>query len=236
MTEKSPDFIAQNVQRIQDEIFRTAAQSKRSPDTIRLMAVTKTNSAERVNQAIAAGITLLGENRAQELMEKFEQYCLPDGAEIHFIGHLQTNKVRQIIDKVNLIESLDRMSLAAEIDRCAAERDLVMSVLIELNIGREESKSGVLPEQLAEFITKAAAFRHLHIRGLMSIPPREGDAATKEGYFDAIHRHFIDIMAKKIDNVSMDILSMGMSEDYLLAIKHGSNIIRLGRAIFGERL
>ena len=234
MMEKSSE-IRRNVEAVQEQIGRAAAEAGRDPSEIRLMAVTKTQSAARVNEAIAAGVTLLGENRAQELLEKYDGYDRA-GCGIHFIGHLQSNKVRSIVDKVSMIESVDRLSLAQEISRCAQSHGLVMPVLIEVNIGREQSKSGVLPEALPELLEKISLLPGLSVRGLMAIPPNIEDTVQKEGYFEQMYRHFIDMKAKKLDNVSMTILSMGMSHDYPLAIRHGSNVVRIGRALFGERM
>lgn len=234
MTERLSD-ISENARRLKNEIAQAAAKYSRKQSDIRLMAVTKTNSAERVNRAIAEGITLLGENRAQELLEKYDSYNKQD-CDIHFIGHLQTNKVKSIIDKVGMIESVDRLSLMKEINRCAALKSLIMPILIEVNIGCEENKSGVLPQLLPDLLSHAADFSNITVRGLMTIPPNVDNETQKERYFEQIYRHFIDIKAKKIDNVSMDILSMGMSHDFSLAIKHGSNIVRIGRGLFGERL
>ncbi len=234
MMEKSSE-IRRNVEAVQEQIGRAAAEAGRDPSEIRLMAVTKTQSAARVNEAIAAGVTLLGENRAQELLEKYDGYDRA-GCGIHFIGHLQSNKVRSIVDKVSMIESVDRLSLAQEISRCAQLHGLVMPVLIEVNIGREQSKSGVLPEALPELLGKVSWLPGLSVRGLMAIPPNIEDTVQKEGYFEQMYRHFIDMKAKKLDNVSMTILSMGMSHDYPLAIRHGSNVVRIGRALFGERM
>ncbi|MBC8576200.1 YggS family pyridoxal phosphate-dependent enzyme [Yanshouia hominis] len=234
MMEKSSE-IRRNVEAVQEQIGRAAAEAGRDPSEIRLMAVTKTQSAARVNEAIAAGVTLLGENRAQELLEKYDGYDRA-GCGIHFIGHLQSNKVRSIVDKVSMIESVDRLSLAQEISRCAQLHGLVMPVLIEVNIGREQSKSGVLPEALPELLGKVSLLPGLSVRGLMAIPPNIEDTVQKEGYFEQMYRHFIDMKAKKLDNVSMTILSMGMSHDYPLAIRHGSNVVRIGRALFGERM
>ena len=234
MMEKSSE-IRRNVEAVQEQIGRAAAEAGRDPSEIRLMAVTKTQSAARVNEAIAAGVTLLGENRAQELLEKYDGYDRA-GCDIHFIGHLQSNKVRSIVDKVSMIESVDRLSLAQEISRCAQSHGLVMPVLIEVNIGREQSKSGVLPEALPELLEKISLLPGLSVRGLMAIPPNIEDTVQKEGYFEQMYRHFIDMKAKKLDNVSMTILSMGMSHDYPLAIRHGSNVVRIGRALFGERM
>ena len=234
MMEKSSE-IRRNVEAVQEQIGRAAAEAGRDPSEIRLMAVTKTQSAARVNEAIAAGVTLLGENRAQELLEKYDGYDRA-GCGSHFIGHLQSNKVRSIVDKVSMIESVDRLSLAQEISRCAQLHGLVMPVLIEVNIGREQSKSGVLPEALPELLGKVSLLPGLSVRGLMAIPPNIEDTVQKEGYFEQMYRHFIDMKAKKLDNVSMTILSMGMSHDYPLAIRHGSNVVRIGRALFGERM
>lgn len=233
MTEKLSD-ISENAKRLKAQVAEAAIKSGRSEKDVRLMAVTKMNSAERVNDAIAAGITLLGENRAQELLDKYDRYDR-DNCDIHFIGHLQSNKVKKIVDKVSMIESLDSISLAKEIDRCSKEIGIVMPVLVEVNIGAEENKSGVLPTYLDDFIAEAASFSGISVRGLMAIPPNIDDNYKKEIYFEQMYRHFIDIKAKKMDNVSMEILSMGMSYDFILAIAHGSTVVRLGRALFGER-
>ncbi|WMJ84301.1 YggS family pyridoxal phosphate-dependent enzyme [Oscillospiraceae bacterium LTW-04] len=234
MMEKSSD-IRENAKILMERIALAAQAAHRNPSDIRLMAVTKTNSAQRVNEAIAAGITLLGENRAQELLKKYDDYEKAN-CEIHFIGHLQTNKVKAIIDKVSLIQSVDRLSLAEKIDRCAKEAERVMSVLVEVNIGGEATKSGVAPQMLPDLLAQMAGFSNIKVKGLMCIPPKVTDDLTKEQYFAQMYRHFIDIRAKKMDNVCMDILSMGMSYDFPLAIKHGSNIVRIGRELFGERL
>ena len=234
MTVKSSEITA-NVQCLIEKIANASVLYGRSPDDVKLMAVTKTNSAERVNEAIKAGVTLIGENRAQEYLSKYNDYNL-EGCSTHFIGHLQTNKVRSIIDKVDMIQSVDRLSLATEINKCCQTIGKIMPILVEVNIGREESKSGVYPEQLEEFIEQISNFKNLKIHGLMTIPPNLDRTLEIERYFDEMQRHFIDIKAKKMDNVIMNILSMGMSHDFELAIKHGSNIVRIGRGLFGERL
>ncbi|MEA5134915.1 MAG: YggS family pyridoxal phosphate-dependent enzyme [Candidatus Fimivivens sp.] len=234
MMEKSSS-IRENAKMLMDRIALAAQAANRNPSEIQLMAVTKTNNAQRVNEAVAAGITLLGENRAQELLEKYEDYH-KENCEIHFIGHLQTNKVKSIIDKVSLIQSVDRLPLAEKIDRCAKEAGRIMPVLVEVNIGGEATKSGAQPQMLPDLLAKMACFSNIKIKGLMCIPPNVTDDLTKERYFAQMYRHFIDIRTKKMDNVCMDILSMGMSYDFPLAIKHGSNIVRIGRGLFGERL
>lgn len=234
MMEKSSS-IRENAKMLMERIALSAQAANRNPSEIQLMAVTKTNSAQRVNEAVAAGITLLGENRAQELLDKYEDYH-KENCQIHFIGHLQTNKVKSIIDKVSLIQSVDRLPLAEKIDRCAKETGRVMPVLVEVNIGGEATKSGAEPQMLPDLLAEMAYFSNIKIKGLMCIPPNVTDDVTKERYFAQMYRHFIDIRAKKMDNVCMDILSMGMSYDFPLAIKHGSNIVRIGRGLFGERL
>lgn len=234
MTVKSSD-ITENAKRLLHDVSEAAIKAGRTPDDVRFMAVTKKNSAERVNEAINGGITLLGENRVQEFLSKYDDYQR-EGCDIHFIGHLQTNKVRSICDKVSMIQSVDRLSLLNEIDRCCNSLNKIMPILIEVNIGGEQSKSGVSSEKLEDFVGIASQFKHLKVCGLMTIPPNSKNITETERYFAQMYRCFIDIKAKKMDNVFMDILSMGMSGDFEPAIKHGSNIVRIGRALFGERL
>lgn len=226
--------VADQVHRIMDSIATQCAACGRSPSDVRLMAVTKTVEAARVNEALAAGVTLLGENKAQELCAKYDAYQ-KDGAEIHFIGHLQTNKARQIADKVSMVQSLDSLSLAQELQRQCERFDRRIDALVEVNIGGEQSKTGVMPDELEEFICGLAPFDRLHVRGIMSIPPICTQDLEKERYFSALYKKFVDIGTKKIDNISMDFLSMGMSDDYLLAIKHGSGLVRIGSLLFGHR-
>lgn len=234
MTERCCAEIAENIKRITHEIEELCISCGRDPKTASLMAVTKTQPPEAVDAALRSGITLLGENRAQELTAKFAQYET-DASHIHFIGHLQSNKVRQIIDQVSVIQSVDRLGLAREIDRCAQNRNITMPVLVEVNIGGEQSKSGISTEQLDRFIEELSQFMHIRVEGLMCIPPVCDNSLQAEKYFERMHRHFIDIKAKKLDNINMQLLSMGMSNDYAAAIRQHSNIIRIGRAIFGDR-
>lgn len=230
MMESRSAEIRERLKEVRFQIEDTCQKCGRSPDDVTLMAVTKTVPAELVNVAVAEGITLLGENRAQELLEKFNTYTLPS-KQIHFIGHLQTNKVRQIIDKVGMIESVDSLHLAAEIERCAALRGLTMEILLEVNIAAEASKSGVLPDELDELLERISELQHLRLRGLMVIPP----IAEGPRYFELAQKLLIDIQGKKLDNKNVNILSMGMSSDYREAIRFGSNIVRIGRGLFGER-
>lgn len=230
MENRSVERVRENLKEIRFRVEEACVKCGRDPSQVTLMAVTKTVPAELVNAAVAEGVTLLGENRAQELLEKFDSYFLPP-EQIHFIGHLQTNKVRQVIDKVGMIESVDSVRLAAEIERCAAARGRTMEVLVEVNLAKEGSKGGALPEQLDELIDEIAGFEHLKLRGLMTIPP----AGSGARYFEQAQKLLIDIQGKKLDNRNMSVLSMGMSSDYPEAIQFGSNIIRIGRGLFGER-
>lgn len=226
--------VAQNVQKIAQDVREAALQAGRDPSEVQVMAVTKTVDPVLVNAAIGAGITLLGENKAQELCAKYDSYH-KDGVQIHFIGHLQTNKVRQIVDKVSMVESVDSVKLAREIDRHCAAIGKVMDVLLEINIGREENKTGVFPELLPALLEEAGKLEHIRVRGLMTIPPVCETEEEVLQYFSQMRQLFIDIKQKKYDNISMEILSMGMSADYLAAVRCGSNIVRIGTAMFGQR-
>ena len=226
--------VAQNVRAIMQQVRDTALQAGRDPSEGQVMAVTKTVDPVLVNAAIGAGITLLGENKAQELCAKYDSYH-KDGVQIHFIGHLQTNKVRQIVDKVSMVESVDSIKLAREIDRHCAAIGKVMDVLLEVNIGREENKTGVFPELLPALLEEAGKLEHIRVRGLMTIPPVCETEEEVLQYFSQMRQLFIDIKQKKYDNISMEILSMGMSADYLTAVRCGSNIVRIGTAMFGQR-
>ena len=226
--------VAQNVQKIAQDVREAALQAGRDPSEVQVMAVTKTVDPVLVNAAIGAGITLLGENKAQELCAKYDSYH-KDGVQIHFIGHLQTNKVRQIVDKVSMVESVDSIKLAREIDRHCAAIGKVMDVLLEVNIGREENKTGIFPELLPALLEEAGKLEHIRVRGLMTIPPMCETEEEVLQYFSQMRQLFIDIKQKKYDNIRMEILSMGMSADYLAAVRCGSNIVRIGTAMFGQR-
>jgi hypothetical protein len=238
MTAKSSsefDYIAANVFKIREKIAQAAEKSGRKSEDIQLMAVTKTMPAQAVAAAFDSGITLFGENRVQELLEKLPQLDMT-GRSAHIIGHLQSNKVKYIIDKVDMIQSLDSLTLAQEINRLSEKAGKVMKVLVEVNIGRELSKSGVLPQELDSFIENLKSFENLKICGLMSIPPASTDKEKTRAYFAQIRKLFIDIAEKKSDNINMNILSMGMSSDFDIAIEEGSNLVRVGTLIFGKRI
>jgi PLP dependent protein len=237
MTAKSSsdfDYVAGNIEKVREKIERAAEKSGRSARDITLMAVTKTMPAQAVAAAFDCGVTLFGENRVQELLDKLP-FLDMTGRSAHIIGHLQTNKVKYIIDKADMIQSLDSVRLAKEIDRQAEKVGKIMDVLVEVNIGQEQSKSGVLPQELFEFVERVSDFEHINIRGLMAIPPFEEDKEKTRPYFAQIRKLFIDIAAKKSDNKRMNILSMGMSSDFDIAIEEGSTLVRVGTSIFGKR-
>ncbi len=226
--------IAENVKEVKRRVSEAAVRSGRAPEEVRLCAATKMNDAQRVREAIAAGVDICGENRVQELTEKYGQGAY-GGCPLHFIGHLQKNKVKYLIGKVQLIESVDCMELLAAIDKRAASLGIRQDVLLEVNIGGEAAKSGFAPASLAEYLPQMAQFPSVRVRGLMAIPPICEKTEEIRPYFRAMKQLFIDIGAKKYDNVSMDFLSMGMSADFETAIEEGANIVRVGTGIFGAR-
>lgn len=222
-------YIDENYRRILFEVQNAAAKYRNSEDHIDIMAVTKTVDPEAVNHAVRLGIGLLGENRVQEYMAKKDFYS--KNADVHFIGHLQSNKVKYIIDSVSLIQSVDSIKLAYEIDKHAKRIGKIQNVLIEVNIGNEESKGGIGKPFLRDLLYEAAEMKNIQVQGLMTIPPSE----NSEKFLYDMQQLYIDISAENIDNISMDILSMGMSNDYIKAIEYGSNLIRIGRGLFGPR-
>lgn len=239
------DSLIEKVKRIKEEIAAAATENGRTANDIKIVPATKTVSAERINLLLDCGIDTIGENRVQELLEKYD--ALDKRFHIHFIGKLQTNKVKYIIDKVEMIQSVDSIRLCSEISKRALSLGKVMDVLVEVNIGHEESKSGVLPEMLLDFVREAAKFEGIKIVGLMVIPPAASvesqsldDTSQKvyncEAYFKKVKELSLDILNKNIDNVIMRELSMGMSSDYCEAVMSGATIVRPGRAIFGERI
>ena len=227
--------IEENVHKIKEEIAAAARAAGRDPAEILLVAATKMNDAGRVQRAIRAGVPVCGENRVQEMLEKQRQNAY-EGAALHFIGHLQKNKVRQVVGLAALIHSADSVELLREIDRCARNRQCVQDVLLEINIGRESSKSGFLPEMLPEALEEAAKLAAVRVRGLMAIPPVSRGVDGNRPFFSEMDKLFVDNAGKKYDNIHMDFLSMGMSRDFQTAIACGANIVRIGTAIFGERI
>ena len=226
--------IRKNVELLFEEIAEAAARSGRTADDITLVAATKTNSAERVREAIDAGIRHVGENRVQELVEKNAAHAY-DGAVIHFIGHLQKNKINKLVGTVELIQSVDSVELLKLISARAERLGITQDVLLEINLAGEEAKSGFAPSEIESALSDASIFGGVCIRGLMAIPPASEKSEENRVHFAALRKLFIDISAKKYDNVCMDFLSMGMSGDFRDAILEGANIVRVGTAIFGAR-
>jgi len=226
--------IAENIARIREEMNRAAIAAGRDPKDILLCAATKMNDSDNVRQAIAAGVDCCGENRVQELTKKLSENAY-EGAPVHFIGHLQTNKVKQVVGKVDLIQSVDSMRLLDAINKEAAKQGICQDILLEVNIGSEESKSGFHKDDLPEVLEQMADFANVRVRGLMAIPPICENSTDNHKFFQEMCNLSVDITAKKYDNVWVDIMSMGMSGDYADAIACGSTMIRVGTAIFGAR-
>ena len=226
--------IAENVAKIKADIEKAALAAGRNPKDILLCAATKMNNADAVRQAIAAGVDLCGENRVQELTAKLAEDAYR-GAPVHFIGHLQTNKVRQVVGKVDLIQSVDSERLLEAINKEAAKQGITQDVLLEVNIGNEESKSGFSCDGIFEILEKITDFGNIRVKGLMAIPPICQISGENRKFFQKMYNLSVDITTKKYDNVWVDILSMGMSGDYRDAIACGSTMIRVGTAIFGPR-
>ncbi len=225
--------VADNIKRINENIGNAMLKAGRN-DTVRLMGVTKTVDPAIVSFSVGKGVKLLGENRVQEFLDKRDRY--EGDPEIHFIGGLQTNKVKYIIDKVSMIHSANSGHLIDEINKRAAGAGLVMDILIEVNIGREESKSGIMPEKLDELVYKTAELQNVRLRGLMAIPPVDVNGSS-EKYFAEMERLFSDLKdkTKNDERFLTDTLSMGMSSDYEQAIMHGSTIVRIGSVLYGYR-
>ena len=219
---------------VRERMAEACVKAARSCEDVKLLAVTKTVDAERINQAIFLGVQQIGENRVQEFLGKKDGLQL-DGVEKHLIGHLQTNKVRQIVGQVDMIQSVDSARLAQAISRVSLERGIVTPILVEVNIGGEEAKSGVAPDRLEELLEQIHDYEGVHVRGLMTVPPILTKESEKRAIFSKMYQLFVDNRAKKLDNIDMLELSMGMSGDYVEAILEGSTIVRVGSAIFGAR-
>ena len=227
--------VTESTKAVIERVNAAAINAGRDPKEIRLIAASKMNDADRGREAVAAGIEICGENRVQEMLEKNAQGAY-ENCELHFIGHLQKNKAKQVVGLAKLIHSVDSVELLEVIDRCAEKKGIVQDVLLEINIGAEESKSGFKPEEITPALEKASAFSNVHVCGLMAIPPKCENGEENRIYFSQIRKLFIDNYDKKYDNVDMVFMSMGMSGDFETAIACGSNMIRVGSAIFGERI
>lgn len=233
--EKRFSNIEHNLDTIREKIYKAAVSAGRNPEEVTLMAVTKTVEPIFINHAIKNGINLIGENKVQEFLSK-KPYLNLENCEAHLIGHLQTNKVKQIVSEVSMIQSLDSLKLAKEISKRSEEKGIVTPCLVEVNIGMEESKTGLELSSLEDLLGQVSCLKGISVQGLMTIPPICDSEPELNKYFSQMHKIFVDIRDKKIDNINMSILSMGMSSDYESAVKNGSTLVRVGSSIFGDRL
>ena len=233
--EKRFSNIEHNLETIREKIYKAAVSVGRNPDEVTLMAVTKTVEPIFINHAIENGINLIGENKVQEFLSK-KPYLNLEGCEAHLIGHLQTNKVKQIVSEVTMIQSLDSLKLAKEISKRSEEKGIITPCLVEVNIGMEESKTGLELSALEDLLCRVSELKGVSVQGLMTIPPICDDEKELDKYFSQMHKIFVDIRDKKLDNINMCILSMGMSSDYESAVRNGSTLVRVGSSIFGDRL
>ena len=233
--EKRFSDIEYNLETIKERITKAALSVGRNPEDVTLMAVTKTVEPIFINHAIEKGIDLIGENKVQEFLSK-KPYLNLENCQAHLIGHLQTNKVKQIVSEVSMIQSLDSVKLAKEISKRSTEKGIVTPCLIEVNIGQEESKTGLELSSLEELLCEVAELEGVAVKGLMTIPPICDDEKELDKYFSKMHKIFVDIKDKKLDNIDMHILSMGMSSDYESAVRNGSTLVRVGSSIFGARI
>lgn len=231
MTEKVN--LCENLKSVEENIAAACQRAGRDRSEVTLIAVSKTKPVEMLQEVYEQGIREFGENKVQELCDKIE--VLPEDIHWHMIGHLQTNKVKYIVGKTALIHSVDSLHLAEEIEKQAAKKNVTVSILVEVNIAEEESKFGIHKEEAVALVKSIAALPHLRIQGLMTIAPFVENPEDNRMYFRQIHQLSVDIKEQNIDNVRMDILSMGMTGDYTVAIEEGATLVRVGTGIFGER-
>ena len=232
---KSYEVIAENVAAVKENMRQAALAAGRDPDEITLVAATKVQTSETIRNAIKAGITVCGENRVQELVAHLEDNAY-EGAKVHFIGHLQTNKVKFVVGKVDMIESIDSIRLMDAVEKQAAKVDVIQDILLEVNIGDEESKGGAAIDEVMVLAQHAMECPHLRLRGIMCIPPAASTDEENRGFFKETYQLFVDMKEKLGDNnPNIDCISMGMSGDYPLAIEGGSTMVRVGTALFGAR-
>lgn len=226
-------MLAENLKQVRSNISASCAKAGRAEDEVTLIAVSKTKPVELLNEAYTQGCRHFGENKVQELVDKYD--VMPKDIHWHMIGHLQRNKVKYIVDKVFLIHSVDSLRLAEEISKEAVKKNVTVSVLIEVNVAEEESKFGVRVTEAEELIRRIAPLPGIQIKGLMTIAPYVDNSEENRQYFASLKQLAVDISNKSIDNVSMDVLSMGMTGDYMTAIEEGASYVRVGTGIFGER-
>lgn len=222
--------INENLPLIKKNIEEACIRSGRNTDEVKILAVTKTIDADTINEAISLGIKDIGENRVQELLSKYDK--VDKSAVWHIIGHLQKNKVKYIADKVSMIHSVESRELAEEINKQCKKIDKVMDVLVEVNVSGEESKSGIKPSEALEFISDICELPNIRVKGLMTMAPISADNDELHQIFSTLYKISVDILTKKLDNVTMEYLSMGMSNDYIIAVEENSTMVRLGRGLF----
>lgn len=226
-------MIRENLQNVEKKICEACNSSGRSRKDVTLISVSKTKPVETLKEAYDLGVRIFGENKVQELVDKYD--ALPKDIRWHMIGHLQRNKVKYIIDKVALIHSVDSVKLAETIDKEAKKHNLTANILVEVNVAKENSKFGIFPEDAYSFIQDISHFTNIRVRGLMTIAPFVKDAEENRIIFDGLRKLSVDIDGKNIDNTTMGVLSMGMTNDYGVAIEEGATMVRVGTGIFGER-
>ena len=226
-------MIAENLAQVQKNIEKSCGEIHRDPGEVTLIAVSKTKPVEMLKEAYDAGARVFGENKVQEIVDKYDQ--MPSDVKWHMIGHLQRNKVKYIVDKVAMIHSVDSFRLAETIEKEAAKKEVVVPILIEVNVAQEESKFGLKPEEVLPFIEEIADFSHIRINGLMTIAPYVENAEENRRIFRELKKLSVDIAAKNINNVTMSVLSMGMTGDYMVAVQEGATMVRVGTGIFGAR-
>ena len=226
-------MVAENLAQVQKNIEESCRNVNRDPGEVTLIAVSKTKPVEMLREAYDAGARVFGENKVQEIVDKYDQ--MPSDVQWHMIGHLQRNKVKYIVDKVAMIHSVDSFRLAETIEKEAAKKNVTVPILIEVNVAQEESKYGLKPEEVLPFIEEIADFSHIQIKGLMTIAPYVENAEENREIFRELKKLSVDIAAKNINNVTMSVLSMGMTGDYMVAVQEGATMVRVGTGIFGAR-
>ena len=227
-------MINENISKVRENIVKACEKAGRNPEEVTLIAVSKTKPVSAIEEALLSGTLDYGENKVQELCDKYD--VLPKNIRWHMIGHLQRNKVKYLVGKTYLVHSVDSLRLAEQIEKEFAKHNQVCDILVEVNIAQEESKFGINAKETEELIRKIAKFEHVRIKGLMTIAPYTEDPESNREYFREIKKLSVDIRDKNIDNVSMDVLSMGMTGDYMVAVEEGATMVRVGTGIFGERL
>ena len=226
-------MLKENLAKVEENIQAACDRAGRKREEVTLIAVSKTKPVEMLQEAYDLGVRVNGENKAQELASKYE--VLPKDIHWHMIGHMQRNKVKYIIDKVDLIHSVDSVRLAETIDKEAAKKGIVVNVLLEVNMAKEDTKFGLMPEEVMDFIHEIVRFQHIKVQGLMTIAPFVENPEENRIHFANLRKLSVDIAKEKVDNVNMSILSMGMTNDFEVAIEEGATMVRIGTAIFGER-